>query len=246
MASEKGREAAMPYETLALYIDGAWLTGEGRREQEVLNPATDEVLGQLPHATTADLDRALASAQRAFESWRNSSPMERSRVLRRVGELTRERAPAIARNLTLDQGKPLAEALSEVNACADHADWHAEECRRIYGRVIPARSPDVRQLVVREPVGVCAAFTPWNFPFTQAIRKICAAIGAGCTIILKGPEDSPSAVLALGADRGWSGAERDLLRQNSFTLVHLGKRVLRTETACCAAITLLKAKLGWI
>src|SRR6202140_5280529 len=188
----------MTYETLALYIDGNWLNGDGRREQEVLNPATDEILGRLPHATTADLDRALTSAQRAFESWRKSSPMERSRILRKVGQLTRERAPSIARNLTLDQGKPLAEALAEVKACADHADWHAEECRRIYGRVIPARLPNVRQLVVHEPVGVCAAFTPWNFPFNQAIRKICAALGAGCTIILKGPEDAPSAILALG------------------------------------------------
>ena len=160
----------MTYETLALYIDGNWLNGDGRREQEVLNPATDEILGRLPHATTADLDRALTSAQRAIESWRKSSPMERSRILRKVGELTRERAPLIARNLTLDQGKPLAEALAEVKACADHADWHAEECRRIYGRVIPARLPNVRQLVVHEPVGVCAAFTPWNFPFNQASR----------------------------------------------------------------------------
>src|SRR3546814_10592113 len=96
--------------------------------------------------------------------------------------------------MTLDQGKPLAESVGEVMACADHADWHAEECRRIYGRVILPRSPEVRQMVLREPIGVCAAFTPWNFPYNQAIRKVCAAIGAGCTIILKGPEDSPSAV----------------------------------------------------
>ena len=109
----------MTYETLALYIDGTWASGEGRPEQEVLNPATDEILGRLPHATTADLDRALTSAQRAFESWRKSSPMERSQVLRKVGELTRERAPQIARNLTLDQGKPLAEALAEVKTCAN-------------------------------------------------------------------------------------------------------------------------------
>jgi succinate-semialdehyde dehydrogenase/glutarate-semialdehyde dehydrogenase len=94
-------------------------------------------------------------------------------------------------------GKPLAEALAEVNFCAEHAEWHAEECRRIYGRVIPARLDGVRQLVLREPVGVCAAFSPWNFPFNQAIRKISAAVGAGCTMILKGPEEAPSAVVAL-------------------------------------------------
>src|SRR5690606_15017493 len=115
----------------------------------------------------------------------------------KVAQLSRDRAQDIGRNMTLDQGKPLAESVGEIVSCADHADWHAEECRRIYGRVIPPRNPAVHQYVVREPVGVCAAFTPWNFPYNQAIRKICAAIGAGCTIILKGPEDSPSAVMAI-------------------------------------------------
>ncbi len=185
------------YEELGLYIDGEFIRGGGRREQDVLNPANDEVLGRLPHASTEDLDRALAAAQRAFESWRRTSPLERSAILRKVAELARERAGAIGRNITLDQGKPLAEAVGEVTGCAEHADWHAEECRRIYGRVIPARVEGVRQLVVREPIGVCAAFTPWNFPFNQAIRKIVAALGAGCTIIVKGPEDAPSAVVAL-------------------------------------------------
>ena len=185
------------YEELGLYIDGEFIRGGGRREQDVLNPANDEVLGRLPHASTEDLDRALAAAQRAFESWRRTSPMERSAILRKVAELARERADAIGRNITLDQGKPLAEAVGEVTGCAEHAEWHAEECRRIYGRVIPARVEGVRQLVVREPIGVCAAFTPWNFPFNQAIRKIVAALGAGCTIIVKGPEDAPSAVVAL-------------------------------------------------
>jgi succinate-semialdehyde dehydrogenase/glutarate-semialdehyde dehydrogenase len=185
------------YEDLCLYIDGEFLRGDGRVEQEIRNPATGEIIGRLPHATTADLDRALAAAARAFETWRHSSPMERSRILRRVGELTRERAKEIGRNLTLDQGKPLAEAIGELVRCADHCDWHAEECRRIYGRVIPPRMPNVRQFVLREPIGVVAAFTPWNFPYNQAIRKVAAAIGAGCTIIVKGPEDTPSAVVAI-------------------------------------------------
>jgi succinate-semialdehyde dehydrogenase/glutarate-semialdehyde dehydrogenase len=193
---KENKEMSM-YENLALYIDGEFIQGGGRREQDVLNPATQEVLGKLPHASTADLDRALAAAQRAFQSWKKTSPLERSRILRKAAELARERAQTIARNLTLDQGKPLAEAVAEINVCAEHAEWHAEECRRIYGRVIPPRNPAVRQIVVREPVGVCAAFTPWNFPFNQAIRKIAAAVASGCTIILKGPEDTPSAVVAL-------------------------------------------------
>ncbi len=185
------------YPTLSLYIDGQFLSGQGRREQDVFNPATGEVIAKLPHATTEDLNTALAAADRAFQSWKKSSPMARSKVLRRVADLARERAADIGRAMTQDQGKPLAESVGEVMACADHADWHAEECRRIYGRVIPARQDGVRQLVLREPVGVCAAFTPWNFPFNQAIRKISAAVGAGCTMVLKGPEDAPSAVVAL-------------------------------------------------
>ena len=185
------------YPTLSLYIDGQFISGDGRREQDVFNPASGEIIGKLPHATRDDLDRALAAAARAFDSWKKTSPLERSKVLRKVAELARERSGDIGRAMTLDQGKPLAESVGEVNFCAEHAEWHAEECRRIYGRVIPARSAGVRQLVLREPVGVCAAFTPWNFPFNQAIRKIAAAVGAGCTIILKGPEEAPSAVVAL-------------------------------------------------
>ena len=185
------------YEKLSLYINGQFISGEGRKTQDVINPATQDVLGQLPHASNADLDMALQAAERAFATWKKSSPMDRSASLRKVGQLTRDRAKEIARNMTLDQGKPLAEALGEVVGCADHCDWHAEECRRIYGRVVLPRNSDVRQLVLKEPIGVCVAFTPWNFPYNQAIRKICAAVGSGCTIILKGPEDSPSAVMAI-------------------------------------------------
>ncbi|MEZ2721976.1 NAD-dependent succinate-semialdehyde dehydrogenase [Paenalcaligenes hominis] len=185
------------YPTLSLYINGEFIEAQGRKTESVLNPATLEELGKLPHATQDDLDLALKSAQTAFESWRHSSPIERSDILRKVAQLCRDNSQEIGRNITLDQGKPLAESVAEVINCSEHAEWHAEECRRIYGRIIPPRNPAVRQMVVREPIGVCAAFTPWNFPFNQAIRKITAAIGAGCTIIIKGPEDSPSAVMAI-------------------------------------------------
>ncbi|MFM8589447.1 MAG: NAD-dependent succinate-semialdehyde dehydrogenase [Limnohabitans sp.] len=187
----------MTYPALSLYIDGEFLHGGGRKEQDILNPATHAVLGQLPHASTEDLDRALTAAARAFEDWKKTSPLERSKILRKAAELMRERAADIGRGITLDQGKPLAESTGEVMACGEHAEWHAEECRRIYGRLIPARNAAVRQSVLREPVGVVAAFSPWNFPFSQAVRKVSAALGAGCTIILKGPEDAPSAVVAL-------------------------------------------------
>ncbi len=185
------------YEDLCLYINGQFLKGGGRKEQDIVNPATDEVIGKLPHAGQADLDLALTSAHTAFQTWRKSSPIERSRILRKVAELSRARAQEIGRNITLDMGKPLAEAAGEVTVCSEHADWAAEECRRIYGRVIPARTEGVRQFVLREPIGVVAAFSPWNFPYNQAIRKIVSALGAGCTIIIKGPEDAPSALVAI-------------------------------------------------
>ncbi|MFL9986922.1 NAD-dependent succinate-semialdehyde dehydrogenase [Paraburkholderia sediminicola] len=185
------------YEALALYVGGRFLSARGRPEQDVINPATGEAFARLPHATRQDLDDAVNAAADAFQVWRRTPAIERSALLRRVASLIRERAPQIARNITLDQGKPLAEAILEVQSCAEHAEWHAEECRRIYGRVIPARTAGVQQTVFREPIGVCAAFTPWNFPFNLALRKVVAALGAGCTIVLKGPEDSPSAVVAL-------------------------------------------------
>ena len=185
------------YRKLAFYIDGEFFEGADYSGGDVVNPATGQVIGRLPHVGAAELDRAIAAAERAFPGWRRTSPLARSDLLRRVAALVRERAPRIARDITLDEGKPLAEALVEVESCAEHVEWHAEECRRIYGRVIPPRQPDVRQFVVREPIGVCAAFSPWNFPFAQAIRKVAAALAAGCTLILKGPEESPSAVVAI-------------------------------------------------
>ncbi|MEO5694978.1 MAG: aldehyde dehydrogenase family protein, partial [Usitatibacter sp.] len=135
------------YEDLSLYINGQFLKEGGRKTSDVVNPATDEIIGKLPHAGQADLDLALTSAQKAFESWRKTSPIEKSRILRKVAELSRARAQEIGRNMTLDMGKPLAESAGEVMVCSEHADWAAEECRRIYGRIVPARADGVRQMV---------------------------------------------------------------------------------------------------
>ncbi len=185
------------YDELYLYIDGKWIDGGNRHEEPILDPATNRVIGRLPHATTRDLDRAVEAAHRAFLVWREVSPLERSNVLRRAATLLRERSHEIGRQITLDQGKPIADAAGEVNAAADSLDWHAEEGRRVYGRIVPARNPYVRQTILRQPVGVCAAFTPWNFPIMQAVQKVAAALTTGCTVVLKGPEDAPSGVAAL-------------------------------------------------
>ena len=187
------------YEKLYLYIDGEFIDGSGRSTETILNPADNSALGELPHASPGDLERALDAAQRAFTTWSVESPIKRSEILRKAAALTRDRASRIAHQITLDQGKPLAEAAVEVMGSAEHIEWHAEEGRRIYGRVIPPRNPDVLQMVVREPIGVSAAFSPWNFPFSQAVRKIAAALGCGCTVVIKGSEDSPSALVAMAS-----------------------------------------------
>jgi succinate-semialdehyde dehydrogenase/glutarate-semialdehyde dehydrogenase len=188
---------AQPYQDLFQYIDGEFIGAGDGPSQPVTNPADGSVLARLPRGDGDHVLRAIAAAERALRTWRQESPLKRSEILRRAAALMRERAESIGRHITLDQGKPLAEAVGEVNGSAEHAEWHAEEGRRVYGRVIPPRSPDVRQMVLREPIGVCAAFSPWNFPFNQALRKIVAALASGCTLVLKGPAESPSAVCAL-------------------------------------------------
>lgn len=185
------------YPELTLYLDGNFVKCEGRVQLPVVNPATNVVIGKLPCATRDDLDLALTSSEAAFKSWKKAPALDRSKILRKVAELIRERASVIGHTLTLEQGKPLKESVGEVTVCAEHAEWHAEEARRIYGRVIPARNEKVRQLVLKEPIGVCVAFSPWNFPFSQAFRKVVAAIGSGCTVILKGSSDTPASVLAI-------------------------------------------------
>ncbi|WP_095158808.1 NAD-dependent succinate-semialdehyde dehydrogenase [Pseudomonas sp. Irchel 3E13] len=181
----------------SLLIDGQWSAGTHERQADVYNPATGELIARLGLASTADLDRALAAAQRGFQVWRKTSAYERSKVLRKAADLVRERSDEIAALITLEQGKPLAEAKMEAFGAGDHIDWYAEEGRRAYGRVIPPRARGVRQTVLREPIGPVAAFSPWNFPVSQLVRKIAGALAAGCSIIAKGPEETPSSCIEL-------------------------------------------------
>ena len=185
------------YTDLALYIDGNWKNGDGRKGEEVVNPATGRPLAHLPHASTADLDLALQAAEKGFAVWRATSAYERANVLRKAATLVRERADAIARIMTQEQGKVLAESRAEVLTTADIIEWFAEEGRRAYGRIVPGRGKGVRQLVVQEPVGVVAAFTPWNFPTLTPARKIGASLAAGCAIIIKASEETPGSCVEL-------------------------------------------------
>jgi len=189
----------MSYSNTTLFIDGRWREAQSGLTIDVVNPATGEKIGTVAHAGRPDLDLALAAAARGFEIWRKTSPLERSKIMRRAADLLRERVEQTATILTTEQGKPRVEAVLETLSAADIIDWFAEETRRAYGRVIPARAEGVYQLVLKEPVGPVAAFTPWNFPINQVVRKVSAALSAGCSIIVKGPEETPGAPAALVA-----------------------------------------------
>lgn len=188
----------MTYPDTQLFIEGQWRDAIDARTIAVINPATGQEIGRVAHASHADLDVALTSAQKGFEVWRDMPPAARSKIMRAAAALLRQRADEIARALTLEQGKPLVEARGEALAGADIIDWFAEEGFRVYGRVVPSRgSPSLRQMVLKDPVGPVAAFTPWNFPINQVVRKVGAALAAGCSMIVKAPEETPAAPAAL-------------------------------------------------
>lgn len=181
---------------LALFIDGVWAGREGRDAAPVVNPATGEAMAELPVASAADLDTALAAADRAFPLWRATPAESRAAILRRTAALLRERAGQIAPLLTQEQGKPLAQAQGEVVGAAQLFDWYAEEATRMYGRTL-VRPSGQRALVVPQPVGPVALFTPWNFPIYLLAKKMAAALAAGCSVIAKPAEETPACTTAL-------------------------------------------------
>jgi succinate-semialdehyde dehydrogenase/glutarate-semialdehyde dehydrogenase len=188
----------MSYPDTRLFIGGTWQDAADGRTLPVLNPATGDGIGRVAHAGTTDLDRALAAAEAGFAIWRDMTPAERSKIMRKAAALMRERADGIAALLTQEQGKPLAEARMEAMAAADIIEWFAEEGFRVYGRLVPHRtSLTIRQMVVKDPVGPVAAFTPWNFPINQVVRKISAGLAAGCSFIVKAAEETPASPAAL-------------------------------------------------
>jgi succinate-semialdehyde dehydrogenase / glutarate-semialdehyde dehydrogenase len=185
-------------EATQMYIGGRFVEGGGGT-LTVSDPATDEAVITITTASPVDLDVALGAAATGLSDWRATDPWTRSGVLRRVAELIRGRADQMAAVLTREQGKPLAQSKAEVLSAADQFDWCADETRRIYGRVVEARASTDRILVRREPVGVVAAFTPWNFPSLLPARKIAAALAAGCSIIIKPAEETPLSCFLLAA-----------------------------------------------
>jgi len=185
------------YPDTLLLIDNEWREARGNKRIDVVNPATGNKIGQVANASREDLDLALAAAQRGFETWRDMSAHERCTLMRKAAQLLRERVDPIARLLTQEQGKPLVEARGEVAAGAEIIDWFANEALRVYGRIVPARNPAAQQMVLKEPVGPVAAFTPWNFPVNQVVRKLGAALATGCSFLVKAPEETPASPAAL-------------------------------------------------
>ena len=185
------------YPELQLFIDGEWISKGERNSEPVFNPATGEVLGELPHATLADLDRALAAAKRGFKVWRKILPEKRGEILRKAAEILKADGDRVTRVASMESGKPLAQSKIELHMSTEVLEWYAEEGRRAYGRVLAQRQPGSRMLVIKEPIGPVAAFTPWNFPQGNPARKLGASLGAGCSCVIKPAEETPASALLM-------------------------------------------------
>src|SRR5580765_2226975 len=187
----------MGYETsLQLFIDGVWKSGEGRDCHQVVNPATAQPIAEVPYATRADLDEALAASERAWPEWRSTDVEKRGAILHKAAALIRERVDLIAATMTQEQGKPLTESRLEVLASAQLFDWYAEDAKRDYGRTLVRPAVQVSG-VIRQPVGPTATFTPWNFPIYLLAKKVSAALAAGCTVISRPPHETPGCTTEL-------------------------------------------------
>jgi succinate-semialdehyde dehydrogenase / glutarate-semialdehyde dehydrogenase len=185
------------YEKFGQFIDGKWQKAEKGETYEVINPATEEILGKASKASEADVNKALKSAEKGLQVWKKTPPWQRSKIIRKIADLIRERTDVLAKWLTLEVGKPLTEAAGEVSGAADIFEWNSEETKRIYGQIVESRFENTRMFVKYEPVGVVAALVPWNFPIILASRKISTALGAGCSVICKPDVITPGCVMEL-------------------------------------------------
>ena len=185
------------YEKFGQFINGKWQASSSGETYEVINPATEEVIGNASKANKKDIDLCLKSAEKGFEIWKNTSPWERSKIIRKISDLIRKRSDVLSKWLTLEVGKPLSEGVGESNGAADIFEWSSEEAKRIYGETLQGRSPNTRIHVYYQPVGVVAALVPWNFPITLASRKISTALSAGCSVIVKPDVITPGSVMEL-------------------------------------------------
>jgi len=185
------------YNRFGQFIDGKWQHSEKKETYEVINPATEEVIGEASKATQVDVDKALKSAEKGFSVWKKFSPWDRAKIIRKIADLMRKKNNELAKWMTLETGKPMSESLAEVNGSADIFEWNAEETKRIYGQTVQSRFENTRVIINYEPVGVVAALSPWNFPLVLASRKISTALAAGCSVICKPDVITPGTVMEL-------------------------------------------------
>ena len=185
------------YNKFGQFINGKWLKSSSGETYEVFNPANEETIGNASKANKEDIDQALLSAQKGFEVWKNTSPWERSKIIRNISEIIRKKKEILAKWLTLEVGKPFKESMGEAAGAADIFEWSSEEAKRIYGETLQGRLPETKIHVYYQPVGVVAALVPWNFPITLASRKISTALSAGCSVIVKPDVITPGSVMEL-------------------------------------------------
>ncbi len=185
------------YSKFGQFIDGKWQQSEKKETYDVINPATEEVIGKASKASPADVDKALKSAEKGFAIWKKFSPWDRAKIIRKVADLMREKNNELAKWMTLETGKTMTESLAEVSGSADIFEWNAEETKRIYGQTVQSRFENTRVIINYEPVGVVAALSPWNFPLVLAARKISTALAAGCSVICKPDVITPGTVMEL-------------------------------------------------
>lgn len=210
------------------YIDGDWRPGRGDSAQPVLDPSTGDSHGELAHASQADVAEAIAAAARTFPAWRKVSPLARGQILRDTAGLMRARRDAIGHTIATELGKPLAEAVREVDTAAEMFEWSAEEARRSYGRVIPARGAGISQVAQAEPVGPVAAFSGWNAPAITPSRKISGALAAGCSIVIKPSEETPGVALAIARAAADAGLPPGVLNMVFGDAVRIADQLLES------------------
>lgn len=186
------------YTPIEMLVDGAWTRGTSGKVDPVINPATGETIGEVPHASTADLESALAAAEKGFMAWSSKTPAARQIIMNKAADLMAERRQRLAEVLTMEMGKPVVEAGNEIDFVIGVTRWCGEEGKRAYGRIIPASVPNARYMAVREPVGPACAFTAWNFPGSNVIRKVAHGLGAGCSVIIKPSEETPGTAVEIG------------------------------------------------
>jgi len=206
----------------ACYVDGAWIESSAQGAIDVDNPATGEVIGSVPRLGRAETRQAIDAAARAFPAWRSKTGKERAQVMRRWFDLMMANQDDLARLMTTEQGKPLTESRGEVAYAASFLEWFGEEAKRVYGDTIPPHQPDKRIVVIKEPVGVVACITPWNFPLAMITRKAGPAIAAGCTVVLKPASQTPFSALALAELAERAGVPKGVLNVISGSASEIG------------------------